>query len=91
MAAVDAFRYDFTPRELAYFLFGKHVCPCCNHKLSRTKSSRVVPGCEFNSRSAAPFHEHARVLYYTYSYSCPACNREFNLSELATKKLSAFD
>ena len=40
----QAFRYDFTMKELIYFLFGKKTCPKCNGKLNKSKSYEIVDG-----------------------------------------------
>lgn len=38
----DAFRYDFTYKELIYFLFKKKRCPKCNCQLTKSKVYETV-------------------------------------------------
>lgn len=82
----DAFRYDFTPREFAYFLFSKKNCPRCSCRMVQHKEFEVVPGSTFNTRHHAVFRPNARVKHYIYTYSCPSCGAKFSLQELADKK-----
>lgn len=46
-----AFRYDFTMKELKYYLFNKKNCPKCNHKMIRNKGYELVDGSIFNTTS----------------------------------------
>jgi len=78
----DAFRYDFTFRELFFFLFKKKECPKCKKRMMRHKVFESVPGREFNNRSAAPFHQDANVKHYYYVYSCTSCGVSYKLKEL---------
>ena len=48
----DGFRYDFTGKELLYFLFGKKICPKCPGKLVKSKGYETVEGSVFNSKTA---------------------------------------
>lgn len=82
----NAFRYDFTIGELAYFLFAKKRCLRCNCLMERHKTFETVPGSTFNTRHTAPFIANSRVKHYIYTYSCPACGATFTLQELANKK-----
>lgn len=79
----DAFRYDFTPREFLFFLFGKKTCPECGGPMGRVKLREHVKGREFNTRSSAPFHADADVLHYRYEYRCGRCGRTYSLEQLA--------
>lgn len=79
----DGFRYDFTGKELSYFLFGKKVCPKCKGKLIKSKGYETVEGAKFNSRSSAFFVSNTNVKHYLYFYNCEKCNAEYTLSELA--------
>lgn len=78
----DAFRYDFTFREMFYFLFGRKVCPKCKGQMTRHKEFESVLGQEFNSRSVAPFHQKVNVKYYRYTYRCKGCGASYRLGEL---------
>lgn len=79
----DAFRYDFTPREFLFFLFGKKTCPACGGPMGRVKLREHVKGREFNTRSSAPFHAGADILHYRYEYRCGRCGRTYSLEQLA--------
>lgn len=80
-----AFYYDFSPREMWYFLFGKKVCPRCGGKLIRHKSYETIHG-------HMPYKDHAdrisprKVKHYVYTYCCTACGTSFSLADLAKKK-----
>lgn len=78
----DAFRYDFTFREMLYLLFGSKKCPKCKGRMTRHKAFESVKGREFNSRSAAPFHQEANVKHYYYVYACTSCGASYKLEEL---------
>lgn len=78
----DAFRYDFTFRELFYFLFRKKECPRCRKCMTRQKAFESVPGREFNSRSADSFRQNANVKHYYYVYNCTNCGVSYKLNEL---------
>lgn len=79
----DGFRYDFTGKELKYFLFGKKVCPKCHGKLEQNKGFETVEGAVFNSKSEAFFIPNSQIKHYLYIYCCEKCGAEFKLSELA--------
>lgn len=79
----DAFRYDFTGKELAYFLFKKKECPKCNGKLIKSKGYETVEGSIFNTKTAAFFVPTAKVKHYLYIFTCKNCGTEFTLSELS--------
>lgn len=81
----DAFRYDFTPREFLFLLFGKKTCPVCGGPMERVKLRETMKGREFNTRSSAPFHAGANVLRYRYAYRCRCCDRTYSLERLAKK------
>ena len=80
--ATKGFSYQFTPNELAYFLFKKKICPVCGGKMTRNKTSEMVTGADVNSKSKPFFYPNAEVEKYEFSYICTRCNREFPLSEL---------
>ena len=79
------FRYDFTMRELGYFLFAKKVCPRCSGKLKKEKSFEIVPCSQFSTKSHR-ISGTRKVKHYFYSYTCTTCGLSFPLSELANKK-----
>lgn len=81
----DAISYDFTFKELQYFLFKKKICPKCGHKLVKRKDFQTVRGSELNSKSEAFFVPSAKVKQYHYFFSCEDCGSEFSLKELAIK------
>ena len=78
----DAFRYDFTLKELWFFLFKGKQCPKCGGRLCREKRFETAAGSDFNSRSADPFVGNARVKHYMYYYTCRDCGSEYSLKEL---------
>ncbi len=79
----QAFRYDFTPKELQYFLFRKKKCPRCNGKLIKHKSFELADGNQFVSRRGYFLPENAEVKHYFYFYDCEKCSCRFTLQELA--------
>lgn len=82
----DAFRYDFTFKELMYFLFGSKKCPNCKHKMIRHKTSETRDGGEFYSPSSENILTCNTVKYYGYKYTCQHCGGTYTLTELAEKK-----
>lgn len=82
----DAFRYDFTFKELIYFLFGKKVCPRCKGKMVKIKRYETVKGAEFNSKTEAFFIPNAKVKHYLYFFTCEKCGAEYSLNELIKMK-----
>ena len=81
----DAFRYDFTFKELFYFLFTKKICPKCGWVMDKRKDYETAKGSEFNSKSSAFFIPHAKVKHYIYSFTCPKCGSQYTLKELVNK------
>lgn len=81
----DSFRYDFTPTEMAFLLFGNKHCPNCKHVMLRRKKFEHAKGSDFNTRSAAPFRQDADVKHYYYVYNCLNCGAEYKLSDLANR------
>lgn len=79
----QAVRYDFTMRELGYFLFGKKKCPKCGGKLEKTKIYETRQGSEFNSKRGTFLAQNATVKHYLYIFNCQQCNSQFSLQELA--------
>ena len=82
----DAFRYDFTGKELIYFLFKKKMCPKCGGKMIKSKGYETVEGRVFNRKADAFFIPNAKVKHYLYFFTCQQCNSEFTLSELSTRR-----
>lgn len=83
MARHDAFRYDFTFRELMYFLFHDKTCPKCGHPMEQMKTYETVNGSQFGSHSVV--HHDKQVKHYLYLYHCRECGARYTLSELAEK------
>lgn len=79
----DGFQYDFTVKELIYFLLKKKNCPRCNGPLVKRKNFEMLAGHELNSRSDAFFASNAKVKHYQYVYTCEQCHGEYTLHELA--------
>lgn len=83
MVSNGAFRYEFTGKELVYFLFKKKMCPHCGGKLSKTKNYETVEGRKLNNTQEAFFVSNARVRRYQHLFSCPSCKTVYPISELA--------
>ena len=79
----NAFRYDFTTKELVYFLFKKKICPKCGSQMIKSKGYETVEGNVFNSKTEAFFAPNAKVKHYLYFFTCQQCGSEFTLNELA--------
>lgn len=79
----DAFRYDFTRKELFYFLFKKKNCPECGCEMKKYKGFETVEGLVFNNRTSAFFVPNAKVKHYLYFFHCPNCGLDYRLSDLA--------
>ena len=84
---MQSFRYDFTMKELYYFLFAKKICPKCGNKMDKNKGYEIVDGSIFNSNST-PLYIQGRkeVKYYHYLFNCAKCGSQYTLKELAKKK-----
>lgn len=81
----DAFLYDFTGKELAYFLFKKKMCPKCNGKLIKGKGYETVDGYVFNNKTESFYVPNAKVKHYLYFFTCQNCGTQFTLSELSNR------
>ena len=46
---MKSFRYEFTMKELYYFLFAKKNCPKCGNKMEKNKGYEMVDGSIFNT------------------------------------------
>lgn len=81
-----AFRYEFSGKELSYFMFKKKKCPKCGGKMIKNKCSKIVDGKIFDS-PLTPLYISGRseVKQYYYSFTCEKCGAEYTLSELAKK------
>lgn len=81
---LQSFSYDFTMKELAYFLFGKKVCPNCGGIMEKEKCCEIVDGSMFNTNSV-PLYIYGRdnVRHYFYRFNCASCGASFRLSELS--------
>ena len=80
---MTSFRYDFTARELAYFLFRKKTCPHCGGRMEKEKCFDFVDGSEFTSDSVPLYIEGRQVKHYYYRYICHQCGADFLLTDLA--------
>ena len=79
----ESFRYDFSTRELIYFLFRKKSCPKCGGIMKKEKYFEVVDGSVFNGRSVCHYVNGRKVKHYVYRFTCNKCGSSFTLSELA--------
>ena len=84
---MKSFRYDFTMKELKYYLFSKKNCPKCNNKMTKSKGYELVDGSIFNTAST-PLYIQGRneVKYYHYLFNCSNCGSQYTLKELANKE-----
>lgn len=81
---MGAFRYEFTGKELAYFLFGRKKCPKCGGRLEKEKCFEFVDGSVFKGDSVPLYIQAAHeVKLYYYMYHCQDCGSSFSLTELA--------
>ena len=80
-----AVRYEFTPEEMRFFIFGKKICPKCSGKLTQHKGFDVEnrSGRFGASRTAWASME---TKIHRYTYSCNVCAATFTLAELAAIK-----
>ena len=79
----QAFRYDFTGKELFYFLFKKKKCPKCGGRLVAHKDFEMADGSQFVSNRGYYLPKNAKVKHYSYFYDCQRCAAQFMLRELA--------
>lgn len=79
----NALRYDFTGKELIYFIFKKKICPKCGGIMIKSKGYETVKGAVFNGKTDPFFIQNAKVKHYRYFFTCQQCNSEFTLSELS--------
>lgn len=77
------FRYDFTMKEIKYFLFNRKICPKCGGKLEKGKGYETVDGSTFYTRANMFFAPNVKVKHYFYIYKCQQCGSEHMLSDLA--------
>lgn len=81
-----AFRYDFTMKEFAFFLFGKKQCPHCGEKLHKEKKFEITDGSVFASKSDPLFFiQDDNTKHYYYVYKCYNCNQSFTLKQLSNQ------
>lgn len=79
----QAFRMDFTPRELFYFLFKKKRCPFCGGRLRRAREFETRYGREFLEKREPFLANSVRVKYYFYTFTCEECGHKYSLHDLA--------
>ncbi len=77
------FTYQFSAKELKYFLFGKKVCPRCGTWLVKQKCAEMVDGQTLASASTPLYIQGREVKRYFYRYHCNNCGAEYELSQLA--------
>lgn len=83
LAMVNGFRYDFTGKELAYFLFKRKRCPKCGNVMTKKKCAETVDGAKFNTASVPLYIRGREIKYYYYSFTCEKCGAEYMLADLA--------
>ena len=84
---MKSFRYEFTMKELKYYLFNKKKCPKCQNKMIKSKGYELVNGSIFNSAST-PLYIQGRdkVKHYHDLFNCSKCGSQYTMKELAEKK-----
>lgn len=80
----DAFRYDFTMKELKYFLFSKKTCPKCGGIMEKKKDYEIIKGSNFSQRSV--IYHNSKVKHYLYRFTCKQCGAQYTLEELANRR-----
>ena len=78
----NGFRYEFTGKELVYFLFGRKKCPECGTKMKKTKRFRTVDGAKFNTASVPLYIKGRKIKEYYYLFICDKCGSEYELKDL---------
>lgn len=81
--SVQSFRYDFTAKELAYFLFKKKTCPKCGEQMKKDKCCETIDGSIYNTNSVPLYIQGRQVKHYFYRFTCQECGAEFTLTELS--------
>lgn len=66
------FRYEFTIKELLYFLFRKKECPYCKGSLAKVRVFEV-------EISDSRLNFGRKIKQYSYRYKCKSCGKEFSL------------
>lgn len=75
--------YDFTIKELTYFLFKKKTCPKCGRLMEKKKCFEIVDGAKFNTNDVPLYIQgSSNVKHYFYVFTCKECGMEYKLSEL---------
>lgn len=80
---LQSFRYEFTAKELAYFLVKKKKCPKCGGKMKKNKCCETVDGSVFNTNSVPLYIQGSQVKHYFYLFACQECGAEFTLNDLS--------
>ena len=62
---MESFRYDFTMKELSYFLFKKKKCPKCGGKMKKEKCCETVEGSVFNTNTVPLYIQGHQVKHYS--------------------------
>lgn len=81
--SMQSFRYDFTAKELTYFLFKKKTCPKCGEKMEKEKCGETIDGSVFNTNSVPLYIQGRQVKHYFYRFTCQQCGANFTLTELS--------
>ena len=83
---MKSFRYNFTMKELKYYLFSKKNCPKCNHKMIKSKTYELIDGSKISTAST-PLYIQGRkdVKHYYYLFNCSNCGTQHTLKELVKK------
>jgi len=83
---MKSFRYEFTMKELKYFLFSKKICPKCNRKMSKSKGYEMADGSIFDTESVPLYIKGREVKFYHYLFTCPICKLQYKLKDIANNQ-----
>lgn len=84
---MKSFRYEFTGKELYYFLFANKKCPKCGNKMKKEKGFELLDGSIFSTNSVPLYIQGREVKYYHYLFNCSKCGTQFTLKNLANKNV----
>ena len=82
----QGFQYEFTTKDLLWFLFGKKISPKCGGKLIKRKDVVIAKGSDLNSKSDPFFASQINVKCYGYSYRCKQCEAQYTLSDISPRE-----
>lgn len=76
------FKYEFTLKELWFYLFGKKICPKCGNKLMKTKEYEIKTDLYHSEGADSIFKPDSKVKQYSFRYSCEKCKFSSSLTDI---------